>query len=78
MRPPLPAPDSGHYEVASDAGAENWAMLASPIATGKLNGVNPQAHLTDVPTKLVYNRPNSRLAELSLGAGLPHADPRPR
>jgi transposase IS66-like protein len=78
MRPPLPAPDSGHYEVASDEGGRRAATLYSLIETAKLNGVNPQAHLTDVPTKLVYNRPNSRLAELSLGAGLPHADPRRR
>ena len=51
--------------AGSDEGAENWAMLASLIETCKLHGVNPEAYLTDVLTKLVYNWPNSRLAELT-------------
>jgi transposase len=51
--------------AGSDEGAENWAMLASLIETCKLHGVNPQAYLSDVLTKLVNNWPNSRLAELT-------------
>jgi len=51
--------------AGSDEGAENWAMLASLIETCKLHGVNPEAYLTDVLTKLVNNWPNSRLAELT-------------
>ena len=51
--------------VGSDEGAENWAMLASLIESCKLHGVNPEAYLTDVLTKLVNNWPNSRLAELT-------------
>jgi hypothetical protein len=51
-----------------DAGAENWAMLASLVETCKLHGVNPEAYLSDVLTKLVRNCPNSRLAELTLWA----------
>ena len=51
--------------AGSDKGAENWAMLASLIETCKLHGVNPEAYLTDVLTKLVNNWPNSRLAELT-------------
>jgi transposase len=47
-----------------DTGAENWACLASLIETCKLNGVDPQAYLTGVLTKLVNNWPNSRLDEL--------------
>ena len=47
-----------------DEGGENWALLASLIETCKLNGVNPQAWLTDVLTRLVNNWPNSRLDEL--------------
>jgi hypothetical protein len=35
--------------AGSDEGAENWAMLAS------LHGVNPEAYLTDVLTKLANN-----------------------
>ena len=51
--------------AGSDEGAENWAMLASLIETCKLHGVNPEAYLTDLLTKLVNNWPNSRLAELT-------------
>lgn len=48
-----------------DEGAANWAVIASLIETCKLNGVNPDAYLTDVLTKLVNNWPNSRLADLT-------------
>ena len=47
-----------------DEGAVNWACLASLIETCKLNGVDPQAHLTDVLTKLVNLWPAARLDEL--------------
>ena len=51
--------------AGSDEGAENWAMLASLIETCKLHGVNPEAYLNDLLTKLVNNWPNRRLAELT-------------
>ena len=47
-----------------DTGAENWACLASLIETCKLNGIDPQAYLTGVLTKLVNLWPASRLDEL--------------
>jgi hypothetical protein len=47
-----------------DQGAENWACIASLIETCKLCGVEPQAYLTDVLTKLVDLWPASRLDEL--------------
>ena len=47
-----------------DQGAENWAGIASPIETCKLNGVDPQAYLTNVLTKLVNLWLASRLDEL--------------
>jgi transposase len=47
-----------------DEGAENWACIASPIETCKLNGVDPQAYLADVLTKLVNLWPASRIDEL--------------
>ena len=40
-------------------------MLASPIETCKPHGVNPDAYLTDLLTKLVNNWPTSRLTELT-------------
>ena len=72
-RPLLHAPDSGHYEVASDEGAENWAMLAALIETCKLHRINPEAYFTDVLTKLVNNWPNRRLGELLPWAWTPEA-----
>ena len=47
-----------------DEGAANWACLASLVETCKLNGVDPQAYLTDVLTKLVNLWPAARLDEL--------------
>src|SRR3954453_14043095 len=52
-RPLLRAPDSGHHEVASDGGAEHWAVLASLIESCKLLGVEPHAYLADVITRIV-------------------------
>jgi transposase len=47
-----------------DEGAENWACIASLIETCKLYGVDPQAYVADVLTKLVNLWPASRLDEL--------------
>jgi transposase len=47
-----------------DDGAENWTILASLIETCKLNGIDPQAWLADVLTRLVNLWPNNRLDEL--------------
>src|SRR5947209_16085523 len=38
-----------HLFAGSDGGACHWAIVASLVATAKLNGVEPQAWLTDVP-----------------------------
>ena len=57
--------------AGSDDGAENWAVLASLIETCKLHGVNPEAYLTDVLTRLVNSWPNRRLAELPPWAWTP-------
>lgn len=47
-----------------DQGAENWACIASLIETCKLCGIEPQAYLTDLLTKLVNLWPASRVDEL--------------
>lgn len=47
-----------------DDGAANWACIASLIETCKLHGVEPQAYLADVLTRLVNLWPNERLDEL--------------
>ncbi len=64
MRPPPRAPDSGHYEVASDGGARSWAIIASLIQTAKLNQVEPFAYLRDVLQQLVAGYTVNRLDEL--------------
>ncbi len=48
-------------------------MLASLIETCNRHGINPQAYLTDVPTRLVNNRPNRRLGELLPWSWTPEA-----
>ena len=48
----------------SDEGVENWSNLASLIETCKLNGVNPQANLTDLLTRLVNGWSQKRIDEL--------------
>ena len=47
-----------------DEGAANWARIASLIETCKLNGVDPQAYLADVLTRLVNLWPAARLDDL--------------
>lgn len=47
-----------------DDAAENWAVVASLIQTCRLHGIDPQAYLTDILTRLVNLWPNSRIDEL--------------
>jgi len=47
-----------------DAGAQNWAMLASLIETCKLNGVDPHAWLTTTLTAIVNGHKQSRVDEV--------------
>jgi len=58
------APDSGHYGVASDGGAEHWAIVASLVETCKINDVDPLAYLTDVLTRVVNGHPNRDIDQL--------------
>ena len=51
--------------AGSDGGAENWAIVASLIETCKLNGVDPQAYMADVLTKIVNGHLASKLDELT-------------
>ena len=53
-----------HLFAGSDGGAEHWAVLASLIATCKLNDVNPQTYLANVLSRIVNRHPMSRLDEL--------------
>jgi transposase len=42
--------------AGSDGGARHWAIVASLVATAKLNGVEPWAWLTDVLERIVSGR----------------------
>lgn len=54
-----------------DAGAANWACIASLVETCKLNRVDPQAYLSDVLIRLVNLWPASRIDELMPWAWAP-------
>lgn len=47
-----------------EIGAENWAMLASLIATCKMNDVNPVTYLTDTLRAILDGYPNSGIDDL--------------
>jgi transposase len=61
---PLALGRKNHLFAGSDGGAQHWAVLASLIETCKLNGVDPEAYLADVITRIVGGHPMSRLDEL--------------
>ena len=42
--------------VGSDNGGRHWAIVATPIQTARLNGVDPLAWLTDVLERIVAGR----------------------
>jgi transposase len=50
--------------AGNDGGAIHWAVTASIVKTCKMLGVNSQAYITDVLTKIVQGWPNSRIDEL--------------
>ena len=50
--------------AGSDGGGEHWAVIASLIETCKLSGIEPQAYLADVITRIVNGHPNSRIDDL--------------
>ena len=50
--------------AGSDAGGEHWAIVASLMETCKLCGIEPQAYLADVITRIVNGHPNSQIDDL--------------
>jgi hypothetical protein len=49
--------------AGSDGGARHWAIVASLVATAKLNGVEPLAWLTDVLERMVSGRTKAHALE---------------
>jgi transposase len=50
--------------AGSDEGGSNWAHIASLVETCKLNGIDPQAYLSELLTRLVNGWPQRRIDEL--------------
>ena len=49
---------------AVEAGAQNWAILASMIETCKLNGIDPHAWLTRTLTAIANGHKQSNISSL--------------
>nr|BAN09747.1 probable transposase [Mesorhizobium loti NZP2037] len=47
-----------------EVGAENWALLASVVATCKLSDVNPVAYIAETLQAILNGHPQSRVEEL--------------
>ena len=61
---PITVGRKNHLFAGSDGGARHWAVLASLIATCKINDVDPNAYLADVLVRIVARHPMSRINEL--------------
>lgn len=61
---PITLGRKNHLFAGSDGGGERWAIVASLIATAKLNGIEPFAYLTDALARMTAGHPMSRLDEL--------------
>jgi transposase len=61
---PITLGRKNHLFAGSDGGGQHWAVLASLIATCKLNDVDPNAYLADVLAKIVARHPISRIDQL--------------
>jgi len=47
-----------------EVGAENWALLASIVATCKLNDINPAAYIAETLETIIDGHPHSRIEDL--------------
>src|SRR6516164_8496359 len=47
-----------------EVGAENWALLASIVATCKLNDVNPVTYIAQTLTAIIAGHAQSRIEDL--------------
>ena len=53
-----------HLFAGSDGGADRWAIVASLLATAKLNRIEPYAYLKDVLERMTNGHPVNRLDDL--------------
>ena len=61
---PIALGRKNHLFAGSDGGAARWAVVASLLATAKLNDIEPFAYLKDVLKRLSDGHPMSRLDDL--------------
>ena len=61
---PITLGRKNHLFAGSDGGAARWAVVASLLATAKLNDVEPFAYLRDVLERMSNGHPMSRLDDL--------------
>jgi len=61
---PIALGRKNHLFAGSDGGAARWAVIASLLATAKLNNIEPFAYLRDVLERLSGGHPMSRLDDL--------------
>jgi transposase len=50
--------------AGSDRGGEHWAIIASLVETCKLCGVDPQAYLTNVLSRIATGHLNTQIDDL--------------
>lgn len=61
---PITLGRKNHLFAGSDSGAARWAVIASLVATAKLNEVEPFAYLKNVLERMSNGHPMARLDEL--------------
>jgi transposase len=61
---PIALGRKNHLFAGSDGGAARWAVVASLVATAKLNYVEPFVYLRDVLERMSNGHPMSQLDEL--------------
>ena len=61
---PIALGRKNHLFAGSDGGAARWAVVASLLATAKLNDVEPFAYLKDVLERMSNGHPMSKLDDL--------------
>ena len=63
--------------AGSDSGGERAAAIYTLVATARLNGLNPEAYLKDILTKIADGHPINRIDELRPWRMTSATDPRP-
>lgn len=64
IAPSNSASGAGGCPCCSGGGGEHWAVIASLVETCKLIGIEPQAYLADVITRIVEGHRQQHLDDL--------------